>query len=676
MSQNPSPDQSFQNHFFWRFIKRLHKTAKFFIISLLALCLLLALFLLFLHSQPLPTPEIPIPTKIYDDQGKVMDQMTAGEQREYVSLKGVPKHLIQATLATEDGGFYNHFGFSPKGIIRAIWSNLKAGEIAQGASTITQQLARNLYLTQDRTWKRKIKEAMFTLQLELHYNKNQILEMYLNKINYGHGAYGIGKAAQVFFAKKAENLTLAESALLVGIPRGPALYSPYRHYDRAKKRQQHTLNLMVAKKMITPIQAQKAKATPLNIVKMEKTQRLNAHYFRDYVLQTAVHQYGLEDDYVQSGGLHIYTTLNMDLQRKAERAVQKHLSPSSELQGALLSVDPHNGYIRAMVGGKDYRRSQYNRVFAQRQPGSAFKPFLYLEALKQGFTPTTQIVSRPTSFVYEGGVYKPTNYQNQYPNRAITLREAIAKSDNIYAVSTIFQTGIDSVIDLAHRLGIKSSLQPTPSLALGSYATSPFELTKSYTTIASGGTRYPLTGILRITDRQGKILVDEKPQGTNIISPAYTYILTRLLTSVLEPGGTAHRVRQLFDQPAAGKSGSTNWDGWFSGFTPDLVTTVWVGYDKGKELPHAQARRSQYIWGDYMNQAQNHMKQRLFKIPSGVKGVYIDPETGYLATPFCKQARLEYYVKGTEPTKSCPIHSLSKPPVQDKSWWEKALDWW
>lgn len=675
-------DQSIKQTPLWRFLQGTYRLFHYSLIAALVCFSLSILFLLYLRYQPLPPPDIPTPSKIYDDQGKVIDQIEVGERREYVPLKRLPQHLIQATLAAEDRTFYQHFGFSLRGIARALWHNLRAGEITQGASTITQQLARNLYLTQDRTWTRKLKEAVLTLQLELHYSKNEILEMYLNKINYGNGAYGIGRAAEIYFHKKAPQLTLAESAILVGIPRGPSYYSPYRHYARLKARQQHILNLMVKDGMISSQTAKQAAQTQIVFSQPTHFKGVHTHYFRDYVMQTAIHRFGLEPELVQSGGLHIYTTLNLDLQRKAEQAVSKYLAAQGDLQGALLSINPHNGYIRAMVGGKDYRQSQYNRVFAKRQPGSSFKPILYLQALQNHATASTQIMSQPTSFVYEGGVYQPANYRHQYPNRPITMREALARSDNIYAVSTILQTGMQSVIHMAHRMGIKSQLQPTPSLALGSYPLSPFELTEAYTTLAAGGIHQPLIGILRIVDREGHELFRQQPSKKRVISPAHTFILSHLLSSVLEPGGTAYRVRHLFHRPAAGKTGSTDWDGWMSGYTPDLVTTVWVGYDKGKRLPHEQARFSQYIWGEFMHLAQNHMPHQLFTIPQGVKSVYIDPETGYLATPFCQHRRLEYYVAESEPKQTCPLHPNPQgmPPFnqQDHStpWWRKLWNLW
>ncbi|MBA4494068.1 transglycosylase domain-containing protein [Paenactinomyces guangxiensis] len=676
--QKTTPDHPPLNQFpVWRLIKWTYRIFCWMFIITLICSAALGVAILYLKSKPLPPPEISSSSKLYDAKGRYIGQIDEGEYREPVKLEQVPQSLIQATLAAEDKNFYHHWGFSLTGIIRAVIANLKAGHVVQGASTITQQLARNLYLTHDRTWSRKIKEAILTVQLELHYTKDEILEMYLNEIYYGHGAYGVGRAARVYFNKNVEQLNLAESAFLAGIPRGPQYYSPYFHLPRARQRQRYILDLMVRNQMITAQEAQQAKQTTLAIAEPSKPQQIRASYFRDYVIQTAVLQYGLEESVVRRGGLKIYTTLDPRMQKYAEESVKQFLGDKKDLQGALISADPHTGHIKAMVGGKDYSKSQYNRVFARRQPGSSFKPVLYLSALENGFTPLTQIISRPTAFAYEGGIYRPSNYRGQYANRPITLREAIARSDNIYAVSTLFHIGINKEIDMARKLGIKSPLRPTPSLALGSYPITPYELAQAYATIADGGIRHPLTGIRKIVDSYGKVLVENETNPIRVTSPAHSYVLTRLLTSVFDSGGTGHRVRQMFLRAAAGKTGTTDWDGWLSGFTPDLVTTVWVGYDHSRKLPHHEARLSQYIWGSYMKKATALQPARIFPVPQGVKGVYIDIETGYLATPFCKHTRLEFFVRGTEPRQTCPEHpGPVKRSGNDPSLWERFIDWW
>jgi 1A family penicillin-binding protein len=658
----------------WKWVKRTVRFLKLTLITALAGMLLLGLTLLYLRSRPLPPPEIHAASIMYDAAGKEIGPLDSGERREPIRLGQVPKSLILATLAAEDKSFFEHFGFSPTGIARAVLANLEAGKVTQGASTITQQLARNLYLTHDRTWTRKWKEALLTAQLELHFDKKQILEMYLNEIYYGHGAYGIGRASRLYFGKRPEDLTLAESALLAGIPRGPQLYSPYLHPERAKERQRHILRLMAKNGMITAREAKAAMEEHVAVLPPVKTPPSRANHFRDYIIQTAVSRFGLEESVVRRGGLKIYTTLDSGMQQAAEQTVKQVLAGYGDLECALLAIDPGSGEIRAMVGGKDYTRSQFNRVFARRQPGSSFKPVLYLSALENGFTPLTRIMSKPTAFAYEGGVYRPANFQNQYAGHPITLREAIARSDNIYAVTTAFRIGLGKEITMARRLGITSPLRATPSLALGSYATTPFEMARAYATIAAGGIRREPIAIRKIVDPYGRVLAENKPEPVRAVSEAHAFVLTKLLSGVFDPGGTAHRVRYLFTRPAAGKTGTTDWDGWLSGYTPDLAATVWVGYDRDKPLPHDQARLSQTIWAKFMSEATAGKPTRIFPVPPGVKGVYIDEKTGFLATSRCPHTRLEYFVSGTEPTRTCPEHPApdgSRAP----SMLERFLDW-
>jgi 1A family penicillin-binding protein len=667
---------SLDQFFLWRLLKRIRQVIRLFFYTLLIGALASIVLLLYLKSRPLPSPEVYTISTLYDDQGNYLGQLDQNEPRDPIRLNEVPKSLIKATLAAEDKNFYSHHGFSLGGIARATLANIKAGHVVQGASTITQQLARNLYLTHDRTWTRKLKEAILTAQLELHFSKDEILEMYLNEIYYGHGAYGIGQAAKFYFNKKVQDLNLAECALLAGIPRGPYFYSPYQHLSRAISREHHILDLMVKNHMITAEAAREAKKQTLTFAPKTHPKQMKAQYFRDYIVHTLVTRYGLDEAMVRHGGLKIYTTLNAQMQQAAEQSVNRYTKKLDGLQSALISVDPHTGQIKALVGGKDYASSQFNRIFARRQPGSAFKPILYLSALENGFTPITRIMSKPTGFLFNGKEYRPSNFRGHYANRPITLREAIARSDNIYAVSTLMQIGLHKEIEMARRLGIRSLLQPTPSLALGSYAVTPFELAESYATIASGGVRHPLTGIKKVLDPFGRVLVQGESKPVRVASSAHTFVLTKLMESVFSPGGTGGRVHQLFSRPAAGKTGTTDWDGWLSGFTPDLVTTVWVGYDHSKQLPHDQARLSQYIWADYMNKATRLQPSKIFPIPRGVTGVYVDLDTGYMATPECKHTRLEYFIKGTEPTETCPVHRKENgSSPKEPSLFKRVLDW-
>jgi penicillin-binding protein 2D len=640
------------------------------------LCLAL-ITVLYLKSRPLPPPEIPMTTKILDIHGRPIDQVDSGEHREPIRLEKLPPHLIQATLAAEDQRFFQHWGFSAKGIARAIWVNLRKGRLAQGASTITQQLARNLYLTHDRTWSRKVREAMLTAQLELHYSKKEILEMYLNKIYYGHGAYGIGRAARLYFGKDAKALTLAESAMLAGIPRGPRWFSPLEHLDRAKSRQKVILNAMARQGKISRQEAAAAKSQTLTYAPPPKPTPARAPYFRDYVLKAAVQQWGLDEHEVRNGGLKITTTLDLSIQQKAEQAVQRYLSNQGDLQAALVSMEPATGHIKAMVGGKDYRQSPYNRVFGKRQPGSTFKPILYLAALQDGLTPLTRFESRPTVFPYEGGKYEPSNYHNRYAYRPITMQEAIATSDNVFAVSTHLLIGRNQAIQMARLLGIVSPLQPVPSLALGSSAVSPYEMVQAYAAIADNGRHRTPVAILRIEDARGEAI--DPPQAASVqqTSAPASFVLTKMMETVFQPGGTANRVGQMLPHRSiAGKTGSTHWDSWLSGFTPNLATTVWLGYDKGKPLPDGASRLTHNIWGTYMREALRSKPNQPFQPPSGVVKVQVDPATGYLATSRCPHSREMFFITGTEPKQTCPNHPTPTPSPPSPSLLERLKKWW
>jgi len=645
-------------------------------------------FLFYLHKQSLPVSFISQTSQIFDLQGNVIDTFHAGENRQSVPLKSISPYLVKATLAIEDQRFYDHLGLDTKGMARAVFVNLQHLGKKQGASTITQQLARNLYLTHERTWKRKFKEAMYTIQLEMHYSKDEILGLYLNQIYYGHGAYGAEAAAELYFGKHASDLTLAESALLAGIPKGPKYYSPYMDMKNAKDRQHLILSSMAEQGIISEAEAKTAGAEMLSFQPPDSRQQEGiAPYFRDYVRNVAVEKLGIDERLLNEGGIRIYTTLDQAAQRAAEDAVAQGIPASSEQQAALISIDPRNGYIKAMVGGRDYKSNQFNRVFAQtRQPGSSFKPIIYLTALQDGgMTSQTRFKSAPTVFTYDEGryTYSPRNYDNKYANAEIDMRQAIASSDNIFAVSTLMAVGPDKVIATARKLGINSALDPVPSLALGSFPVSPFEMASAFSVIANGGNRIEPTAILRIEDRRGEVLYEAKPASEQIVDPAHAYVLTQLMESVFETGGTGNRVSATIKRPVAGKTGTTSVDAWLVGYTPELATAVWVGYDKDHILTKAEAHRAAPIFASYTENALAAIPPKIFKVPEGVVQVYIDPDSGKLASASCPHKRLEAFVSGTEPTEVCGAHGDTPMPVDsspnsepDRSWWKQLKNWW
>lgn len=673
-------DKEAEAHLRW--IRRIRKWFSLLFSFLILFAAGTVLLLLYLRSQALPVTHVLQSSEIYDINGELIDSYHAGQNRQAVSLNDISPYLVQAVLAIEDQRFYEHFGVDPRGVARAVVTNVKTMSMQQGASTITQQLARNLYLNHDRTWSRKIKEAVYALQLEMQLSKDQILEQYLNQIYYGHSTYGVQAASRLFFDKDASDLTLAESALLAGVPKGPRYFSPFYNMENALKRQKIILNTMVAQNLITQQEADQAAAEKLVFAENNKSRESEAPYFQDYVRQIVSEKLNLEESLFETGGIRIYTTLDLRAQKIAEEAVNKHLKSNEELQGALISIDPRNGYIKAMVGGKDYNANQYNRVFTTtRQPGSSFKPFVYLAALMNGFTPVSQYKSEPTEFVYDDGkkTYRPNNFNNHYENEYIDMRKAIAKSDNIYAVHTIMDVGAEQVIDLARRMGITSPLEPLPSLALGTFPVSPYEMASAFGIMANDGIRVEPVAVLKVVNSRGRILYEAKPKKERIIDAPYAYVMTNLMQSVFEQGGTANRVSSVLKRPVAGKTGTTNNDAWMVGYTPELSTAVWVGYDRNKAITTADSYKAAPIFADFMERTLDPVPPKLFPIPDGVASVYIDPVTGKLANEACSPSRLEVFVQGTEPKEYC---AESKSPAQpekpagNNSWWDYLKRWW
>jgi len=646
----------------------------------------------YLYQKDLPPIGDDVRSKLLDSRGNILVTFTSdGRSREPVKLSQISPLLIEATLAVEDRKFYEHSGFDMKGMARAILVNLEEGNRTQGASTLTQQLARNLYLSHEKTWTRKAKEALYTIQLEMKYSKDEILNMYLNNIYYGHGAYGIEAASQMYFGKSAADLDLAESAMLAGIPKGPTYYSPYNHLDNAKKRQKIILTVMTNLGEITQEEAGQAVQEDLSLKPQgQKDTTVAAPYFRDYIRNLAIESLHISSDELEQGGLNVYTTLDPDMQHAAEQAVDKEMDQKSDLETALVSIDPRTGYIKAMVGGKNYRTNQYNHALATtRQPGSSFKPIMYLAALSsKEMTGLSVFKSQPTMFHYDNNrkTYQPRNFGDKYLGE-INMRQAIAASDNIYAVNTIMKIGADKVSEMAAKMGIDSPLQSVPSLALGTSPISPLEMAAAFAVIGNSGQKMPTTAILKITDSNGMVLY-EAPQskGEAVVEPSAAYVLTRLMEGVFETGGTGNRVASIIKRPVAGKTGTTDTDGWMVGFTPELSTAVWVGYDKGRDITTTDGRRAAPIFAEFTEKALENIPPKIFPIPDGVVSVYINPQSGKLATAACPEKELETFISGTEPTEYCDQHgkapavddvqSKVDPAEESRSLWNNIKRWW
>ncbi|AOZ92761.1 transglycosylase domain-containing protein [Paenibacillus crassostreae] len=647
------------------------------------------IFLVYLYNTNLPVADTDRNSRILDNQGQLMATLSAsGRSYDPVTLEQISPLLIEATLSVEDRKFYDHVGFDIKGMGRAVLVNIEQMNRSQGASTLTQQLARNLYLSHAKTWSRKLKEAFYTVQLEMKYSKSEILQMYLNEIYYGHGAYGIEAASRMYFGKSASELSLAESALLAGIPKGPTYYSPYNHMDNALSRQKIVLSTMVTTGYITKQEANTAAREKLTFLPQgEQKTIVTAPYFRDYIRQFVVNELGITEDQLDHGGLNIYTTLDAHAQQAAEEAVAKEMDPDSDLEAALISVDPRTGYIKAMVGGKKYQNNQYNHTLATtRQPGSAFKPIMYLSALSSlKMNPLSTFKSEPTLFHYDNNrkTYQPSNFGDKYLGE-IDMREAIAASDNIYAVNTIMTIGSDKVVETAQKMGIASPLQAVPSLALGTSPISPLEMASAFGVIGNGGLRMTPIAVTKITDATDEIIYDAEPnQGKQIVDPAAAYVLTHLMESVFDSGGTGNRVSSMMKRPVAGKTGTTDTDAWLVGFTPELATAVWVGYDKGRNIESTDGRRAAPIFAQYTEKALENVPPKIFPIPDGVVSVYINPESGLLATADCPNKTLEVFIQGTEPTEYCTLHGseieelpIEEVQIQDHSWWSNLKQWW
>jgi len=562
-------------------------------------------------------------TRIYAANGELVASLFR-ENREYVPLQQIPLSLRRAVLAAEDARFYRHIGIDLRAIARAILSNLRAGRLTEGGSTITQQLARSRFLTPDRTIGRKLAEIVLAVEIERRLSKDEILERYLNEVYFGQGAYGVEMAARVYFGKGARDLRLDESALLVGLIRAPSLYSPYRNPEGARAQRRIVLKRMANLGYVGTAEAHAAMEAPVTLAHEHNAgfTAVRAPYFVTYLLPYLTERYG--EDVLYRGGLRIYTTLDLPMQIAAERAVRDGLDAARAQglrawQGALVAIDPRTGYIRAMIGGYDYERSQFNRAWqAQRQAGSAFKPFVYTAAVEQGWRPTKILYDTPLRYGGTGGEpWIPRNYDRRYRG-AVTLRYALERSINVPAIKTTAEIGPQRVVDVATRMGITSPLRPDLTLALGSSEVTPLEMASAFGTLAAVGVRSQPIAIVRVLDRTGKVLEENRPVRRPALEPDVALQMTDLLKGVILRGtgrGAA------IGRPAAGKTGTSDdyRNAWFIGYTPHLSTAVWVGNDDNSPMRTVVGGTvPARIWAAFMKAALADLPPDDWEIPEGV----------------------------------------------------------
>ncbi|WP_100332510.1 transglycosylase domain-containing protein [Bacillus xiapuensis] len=642
----------------------------------------------YLYLKLLGAPEIAVPqsTLYFADNDQVIGESQAAEKRYWVPLDEVSPYLLQATLVIEDKKFFDHHGFDYKRVAGAAWADLKAMSKVQGASTITQQYARNLYLSHDKTWKRKFSEAVYAARLEMYYSKKEILEGYINTIYYGHGAYGIETASQFYFGKKAGQLTLGEASLLAGIPKGPSNYSPLTSMPQAKERQRLILRELKKEGIITGEQLKRAYSEELEIVgKHPHAEMEQAPYFLEAAEQALSSKLGIDEQAIALGGLRIYTTLNLKHQRIAEEVIEQTIDEDSEVQPALVAISPQNHHVTALVGGKDYEESPYNRaVQAIRQPGSTLKPLLYYAALKSGFTPATKLRSEETAFTYDGGreTYTPRNFNHQYAGKDITMAQALALSDNIYAVKTHLFLQPETLVKTAERFGITTPMKAVPSLALGTSGVRVLDMANAYATMANGGEHEEPVFIKRVETAQGEVLYEHQPNPEQRFDPKQMAVLTHMMTGIFDTklngytSVTGASLAPRTTRPYAGKSGSTKFDYWMIGYTPQLTAGVWAGYDDGRTFTVADDKTyAKKIWLAFMEKAHRGKDPKPFPQPRGVTAVAINPENGKIASKYCPVQREMYFVRGTEPEEYCMEHLPKKKKKKEKpeSWLDQLL---
>lgn len=578
-----------------------------------------------------------IASSVYDDNNELIDDFFL-EDRKIVKIAEIPKIVHYAFVAAEDSRFYQHQGFDIQSIFRALFKNFEAGHIVQGGSTITQQVAKLMYLSPEKKYIRKVKEAILSYKIDKYLTKDEILNLYLNQIYLGHGTYGIESASIGYFGKSAKELTLPEAALLAGLPKAPNTYSPFLHFEKAKQRQAYVLSRMVEDKYITQAEMDKAVNVRLKLRDIKPKDKIAA-YFVEHIRRYVQEKYGA--DVLYKEGLSIYTTLNLTAQKAARDALEKGLTELEGrekykrglVQGALYCMDVKTGAIRAMVGGRDFNKSEFNRATqSRRQAGSAFKPLIYTAAFDKGMNPSTRFVDSPIVFEdpsQEDGLWKPKNFDEKFLG-PITMRTALVQSRNIVTIKILREIGIDYAASYAMNMGISSPIARNLSLALGASGVTLQELVNAYGVLANGGKKVTPFFIKKIVDRTGNVFEETKVKSEQVIDPRIAFMTSYVMRDVVE-SGTGRRVKSL-GRPVAGKTGTTNdiRDAWFIGFTPSLIAGVWIGFDQETTLGKNEVggRAAAPVWLYFMEKVTQHTPVEDFPTPEGIIFVKVDPKTG------------------------------------------------
>ncbi|OIN99981.1 MAG: hypothetical protein COX65_01415 [Elusimicrobia bacterium CG_4_10_14_0_2_um_filter_56_8] len=647
-------------------------------------------------------------TYVYDINNQVIAEFSE-QRRVILPLSKIPVDIQNAVIAMEDRNFFRHWGISPRGIIRAQLTNILRHRRAAGGSTITQQLSRGIFLKPEKAYTRKIKEIVLALQIERSFSKQEILTLYLNQIYLGSGVYGVQSASKRYFAKDVSELTLGECALITGLIPSPERYSPFNNPEKARQRRSLVLQRMLSEKFITAGEAKLAAAEP---IPTEKPARLAGHgaYFKEYVRQQLEPKYGVAQFW--KGGMKIYTTLDLSMQVPAEEIMEKYLAKYDEdaaknradmeesadkekdsgvdmssvsLQGAFVILDTKTGAIRAMIGGRNYETSKFNRVTqAARQAGSTFKPMVWMAALMNGYTPASMVEDSPVAYYYDGKdwrllegatdqysidmaiqpfvgnkdfrIWVPNNFDNKFRGR-ITLRQGLEASRNLASIYLVTRIGPTLVADVAHRAGIWHNLDAVPSIGLGTSLVSPMEMANAFSTFANGGIHAEPFGVLKVADNQGRVLEEFFPAENESFSPQLSYVLVNMMKGVVQRGTGVYASR--LKRPLAGKTGTSqdSKDMWFIGMTPDLTAAAWMGYDDMSSIPMKDWTSGSVIpwWTGIMELVLKDQPIRDFPVPEGIVFVTVDQESGKLALPTCKKKILEAFIKGTEPTEFCDV---------------------